>query len=347
MFLIAHLGGGGAERVTTLLANQFSEKGYKVVLVVFSRKFNDYPVEERVEVVYLPENENKIIDIAGKIRELRKIIKAENPRFLFSLGFSYRYLFVGRLLPMGKFILSERNAPQQHNSNRMDLQIVKYCLRRAYRVVFQTRDEADFYDPTIRGKSVIIPNPIKENLIDVYTGEREKRIVAVSRLALQKNITMLLDAFKLLMKRHPDYALEIYGRGPMEEELKQYAKALGIEERIRFMGFTNDVHDRIRTAAMYVSSSDYEGISNAMLEAMGLGLPVVCTDCAGGGSKEFVITGQNGLLTPVGDAKAFSEAMTYVIEHPNAFEGIEEQAMWLRQSLTIEKITGQWEALLK
>ena len=110
-FLIAYLGGGGAERVTTLLANNFAKKDYEVQLIVFSRKYNEYEIDNRVKVEFLPEYKNKGKDIIFKIKVLRKLLSEFKPDYVFELGFSYRYLFFGNFLGKYKFILSERNAP--------------------------------------------------------------------------------------------------------------------------------------------------------------------------------------------------------------------------------------------
>ena len=92
-FLIAHLGGGGAERITTIIANQMIENGVDVEMIVFSNKYNEYSVSDKISLSYLPEKKNKVLDVAAKIIKLRKLLKTQNPDYVCSLGFSYKYLF--------------------------------------------------------------------------------------------------------------------------------------------------------------------------------------------------------------------------------------------------------------
>ena len=84
--------------------------------------------------------------------------------------------------------------------------------------------------------------------------ENNKRIVSIGRLNSQKNYTLLIEAFALFCQRYNDYRLEIYGKGEQEETLKKFTKALGIEDKVIFEGFRNDVHEKISNATMFVMS---------------------------------------------------------------------------------------------
>ena len=97
---------------------------------------------------------------------------------------------------------------------------------------------------------------------------------------------------------------------------------------------------------MYVSSSDYEGISNSMLEAMAIGMPVVCTDCPIGGAKATIKDGENGLLVPIKDADALYMGMKKVIEDKALADKLSHNAAKLRDELSLDKITDRWIELL-
>lgn len=346
-FLIASLGGGGAERVTALLANNFAKKDYEVQLIVFSSKYNEYEIDKQVKVAFLPKYKNKVKDIICKIKELHKLLNNFKPDYVCELGFSYRYLFFGNFLGKYKFILSERNAPQFHHSNRLDWEIVQYCFSKAYRVVFQTEDAQKCYKDDIQTKSVIIPNPIKENLSDPFNGKRDNRIVAFSRLTKQKNIPMMLRVFKEFFRKNKNFVLEIYGRGECEEELKQYAIEIGISDKVVFKGFEKDVHNKIKSAMMYISTSDYEGISNSMLEALAIGLPCVCTDCPAGGARMAIRSGYNGFLVPVRDEKLMMEKMEYVVNNQEEMHQLSKRAAEIRTEFSIDKISKEWGSIFE
>ena len=103
----------------------------------------------------------------------------------------------------------------------------------------------------------------------------------------------------------------------------------------------------ILKSAMFVSSSDYEGISNSMIEAMAIGLPCVCTDCGGGGAKEMITDGENGLLVPVGDANALKNAMARMITEDGLAEKCSKNAAKIRETNSVEKIYEQWLEVIK
>jgi glycosyltransferase involved in cell wall biosynthesis len=345
VFLIAHLGGGGAERVTVSLANYFSDCGYDVELIVFDNSSNEYSVNSEIRINYLKSSSIKVLDMIFKVLYLKKYLKKMLPHYVISLGFSYRYLYIGNLMNKYKFILSERNDPNQMYG-KLDLYIVKYCLKKAKHVVFQTSDAKQFFEENIQNHSSIIPNPIKQNMIEPYFGDRENRIVAFSRLNSQKNIPMLLQAFSVFAKQHNDYKLEIYGKGELEEKLKQLTKDLKIDNSTRFMGFSKNVHEDILRAKMFVSTSNYEGISNSMLEAMALGLPCICTDCPVGGSRMFIKSGANGILIKVGDTDDLVNKMNKLENLKELADEIGKNATRIREELSIVEIGNRWIKLL-
>ena len=345
-FLIAHLGGGGAERVTVSLANFFRGQGYDVHLIIFSDKYNEYIVDEKIKKYYLDSSEIKFCDVYKKVQSLKKLLNEIKPAFVYSLGFSYRFLFVGNLMDKYNFILSERNDPRQMYTNKIDMWIVKFCLKKAKKVVFQTYEAQKLFNPEIREHSVVIPNPIKGDLIPAYHGNREKRIVAYSRLNRQKNIPMMLRAFKKFSCNNPEYILEIYGRGEAEEELKRYAEDISINEKVVFCGFQKDVHERIMTAMCFLSTSDFEGISNSMLESLAIGLPCVCTDCPVGGAAMFIKHGKNGFLTQVGNEDEVVEYLNKLAHSDELVKRMSLEAEKVRDELELNKICSQWIALM-
>lgn len=345
-FLIAHLGGGGAERVTVSVANYFCNHDYDVHLIIFSDKYNEYTVDKKIKKYYLDKSDKKLFDVIKKVHSLRNILDRIHPEYVCSLGFSYRFLFVGGLMSKYNFVLSERNDPRQMYTNKIDMEIVKYCLRRAKHVVFQTKDAQNFFSKKIQEHSVVIPNPIKEDLIPAYHGKREKRVVAYSRLNYQKNIPMMLRAFKKFVSDHSEYVLEIYGRGEAEEELKHYTSELGINDKVVFCGFQKNVHEKISTAMCFLSTSDFEGISNSMLESLAIGLPCICTDCPVGGAAMFIHHGKNGFLTRVGNEDDVVKYLCEMADSEELVNNMSIEAGKIRIELTMDRICGQWMELM-
>ena len=109
-----------------------------------------------------------------------------------------------------------------------------------------------------------------------------------------------------------------------------------------FAGFSSHIQEKLHSASMFVLSSDYEGVSNSLMEAMALGLPVISTDCPIGGSAMLIKNRENGLLVPVGSAAALTEAMKYMAEDSERAEEMGRRAEYVREEYSAEKICQKW-----
>lgn len=264
--------------------------------------------------------------------------------FGFLIRSNIAMLMAARGLPV-KAVFCERNNPVRPDMPANIMKIRDRISRRCTAAVFQTREERDYYT-WLRCETAVIPNPLKDGLPQPWTGKRRHEIVNFCRLNKQKNIPLLIDAFGQFLEAHPDYTLRIYGRGDEKENLIALTQEKGLEERVFFEDFAPDVHERIRDAAMYVCSSDFEGLSNSMLEALAIGLPCVCTDCEGGGARMMIRDHENGLLVPVRDTQALYRAMKEVVEDPALAQRLSAEAARVREELSIDRIADQWEAMI-
>ena len=167
-------------------------------------------------------------------------------------------------------------------------------------------------------------------------------IVTDSRLNKQKNLGMLIEAFSKICSSHPEYTVEIFGRGEEEENLKRKAEEFSVADKVIFKGFSSNIYEDIRDCAIYVCSSDYEGISNALLEALGMGLPTISTDCPVGGSRLLIENDVNGILIDVGDVDSLSKQIDRLICNPDLAEKLSENAVRVRDKYATEKIAQMW-----
>ena len=119
-----------------------------------------------------------------------------------------------------------------------------------------------------------------------------------------------------------------------------------MEKQVLFPGYVDNLPEKINSASMYVSSSDYEGISNSMLEALAIGLPVVCTDCPAGGAAMVIRNGENGCLVPVKQAEEMAKAMCRVVEDEEHTLEMSQKAIEVRLTFSIQEIAKQWEDVL-
>ncbi len=212
-------------------------------------------------------------------------------------------------------------------------------------VVFQTEDAKSYFPKRTQKKSVVIPNPLTEGL--PYRDKKtNKDIIMACRLRPQKNVGLAIRAFSQFHKSHPNYRLVVYGEGYMLEELKNLAIEKGVSDSVIFPGHVDDIHQRMASCAMFLLSSDYEGLSNSLIEAMAIGAPTISTDCPVGGSKMMIENGINGILVPVGDEGAISAAMSSIADNPQLANDLSKNAIKIRERLSVSTICPQWETLL-
>lgn len=347
VFFIGSLGGGGAERVTVQLADYFCKKGCNVHFLIFSKENSNYTINKNIIATYLPASARKVEDIIGKVKFIKNYLKDTAPDYVVSLGLGHQYIFLSNTINKYKYILSERNSPMDFYQHWYERFFNKYCFERAYKIVFQTVDAQQYYNNKIQEKSTIIFNPITSNILQPYDGERDNRIVFVGRLDPQKNVYLLLDSFMRFHEKYKEYILDIYGKGVLEEELKEYCKKNGISDYVKFNGMVENVYDKMVKATMYVSSSDYEGMSNSMIEALAMGIPSICTDCPIGGAHMVIENSENGILVPVKNVEKMTEAMLKIVEDKQFAIKISKNSRKLRERLDPQFICKQWEELMK
>jgi glycosyltransferase involved in cell wall biosynthesis len=247
-----------------------------------------------------------------------------------------------------KNLISVRVDPNELMKYRSARLQIKLLYPLADGCVYQTETARDSMPKNLRTKSRVIFNPVSDVFFRAeVTPGQEKRVVTCGRLANQKRFDLLIDAFCQVCDDFPDYRLEIYGTGWLEEELQQQIDDLNRADQIRLMGRSEDVPHTIGNAGLFVLSSDYEGLPNALMEAMALGLPIVSTDCSGGGAKALIDPGKDGLLVPCDDADALAEAIRQMLSDPAAAAAMGQQAKQKAAGFAADSIVAQWEDYLQ
>ena len=141
--------------------------------------------------------------------------------------------------------------------------------------------------------------------------------------------------------------MEIYGEGPLLQELKEYCFKLKIEEYVKFPGYSKNINHIMAESSIFVLSSDFEGLSNSMLEALAIGIPTVCTDCQPGGASLYIKDGINGMLVPVGDSKALANKIKMLVENMHLCENISRESIKIRNELDENYIIQQWNNIIE
>lgn len=381
VYIVLHtLSMGGAERHASSIANYLSDHGYRVKIVLLDNNVVDYTLSDSVEVICFPDLSfpEEIAHYKPSLKEkgLLTIYKkiAPNKHRLLDTFLFYKQRYANRLeyflknqndiddsvvisfMPtpnistsmakknMGfKLILGEFNSPHlEFAPNAPENILKKKYFPKANGFVFQTKEQQSFYTFLDGVKKVIIPNPIEDIKTQPYRGVRKKEIVNFCRLVPVKNISLLVEAFARISKEYPEYKLVVYGEGSDKSKIERDILRLGVKDKVFIKPFEKDVLDCVRDSAMFVSSSDREGISNSMLESMAIGLPVICTDCPAGGARMFIKQYENGILVPVRDPDAMYKAMKYMIDNPELADKMGNKAVEIRNNLNKEDILKQW-----
>jgi len=338
-FISTSLAGGGAERFTANIANCLSTSGFEVYVLTGSKTPKDYKLNQNiVRLDALKAGRNIIHDIII-IRRLSRKYKFD---VIIGIDLTINIcVSLANLLFKPKVIISERSAPMSAPISQASriLRSLSYPLADGY--VFQTSGAMEFYSENIREKSVIIYNPIKEDL-PCRNNVNKKEIVAIGRLRKEKNYELLINAFAAICMVNQDYILRIFGDGYQYGALEKQVERIGIKDRVVFEGFCSDPHNEIVSSDIYVLTSLYEGMPNSLMEAMAMGFPVISTDCPAGGPAELIRNMENGLLIDNNNLDALINAMEFYINNPEKKNEIGRKAMEIRDIVSSEVIIRQW-----
>lgn len=344
----ATLGHGGAERVLSILSHAFADSFDEVIYLMWLKDNIFYEIDSRIRLVFLP-------DLSGhnnRYRELytfRKFIKNENPDLILSFLTPFNMLVqISTIGLRNKVVVCERNDPHYVPGGKIMEWMRDLTYKWALGILTQTDYSKNCYKGQLREKTTVIYNPVlmkKELVGSGLQTPKLNRIISVGRLHPQKNQKMLIDAFSMFVNKHQDYELVIYGEGPLKNDLEQYIKSLGLIGKIKFPGHSNNVWDDIKSSKVFVLSSIAEGMSNALIEAMCLGVPVISTKVAG--AVDLIIDSDNGFLINQNDALKMSQRMCEIVENDTLAEALGKHGSYLYNRLNEKIISSQWIEYIK
>ena len=245
----------------------------------------------------------------------------------------------------GKVIYSERGDPGDKEYSGLLGIIRKLAFERVDGFVFQSEGARNYFSEKIKNKSTVIHNSVSipDGIFLKPCINREKKIVTVGRLHPQKNQKLLIDAFARIADDFPEYRLDIYGDGELEERLKEQIKRLGLENRVFLRGTKKNVLDYVYTASTFVLSSNYEGLPNALMEAIAIGVPCISTDCKPGGARTLIQDGINGWIVPRENVTLLAEKIQEVISGKKKNEMLEKEAIKFRKAHSSKAVFDMWE----
>lgn len=355
LFVTNSLGYGGAEKMLVFVANSLFARGHNIVIQNNNTVSDDIQAHNQnisvgIKVTWLKKpSGNKNIYY---IRQTYKTIKTNDIDIVVGFtAFPNFYIKVASILTGIPSVMSERGDPTRTIAHGIKDKIMLYYINRSRGAVFQTEGASLFYSSKLRKRGTVIPNPIylerESPIVTKPFFERNKTIVYFGRLDnKQKRLDVLLEAFALVSSNYPDYILKIYGSGEDEKMLKDLTASLGIEEKVKYLGSVKNPKSLIANEGIFALTSDYEGIPNALLEAMAIGLPVVATDCTPGGARMLIQDGVNGLLSEKGNPQDVAKAIISYISNPALADECSKQARKVLEKYSPDSIIDKWEQYL-
>lgn len=363
LFYIHSLSSGGAERVTTTLANHWASQGLQVTVVTVAGRERDfYTLDDRIKRIALSLDANSanpwraLISNGRRVRALRYVLRVMKPDVAVAMMATANatLALAGWKLPVTT-IGSERTYPPAISLGRAWEAIRRWSYPHLSGIVAQTQQSADWLQANAPAPHIkVIPNPlhyplpIHEPVMTPSTAREEHRcthmILAVGRLGAEKGFDRLLDVFANISRAYPDWVLVILGEGPKRASLEEQVTSLGLGQRVCLPGAVGNVGDWFEAADVYALTSRFEGFPNSLLEALAYGVPSVAVDCETG-PREILRHEVNGLLVPQNDNKALASALERLIGDPALRARFAERAIEARERFSIRCIAEQWEKM--
>ena len=371
-FYIGGLCIGGAERVICNLAEYFYSEGYRVTMVTKVRDEKEYelnPGIRRIIADITPEEEtgSRIHNLFARISKLKRIWKEVKPDVIVSFIRKNNLMAIASAAPLGiPVVVSVRSAPERELKGFGFKTISFLLFRNAAGVVLQTREAYNFFPGYIREKAVVLPNSINPDFLKaseeltlattinhdkkmtVYeripSSVKEKRIITVGRIDDNKNQRLLVEAYVKIVDHYPDWSLELIGDGSGRQALEEYVSTLPCKDRISFAGSVDDVAKRMSEASIFVLPSKIEGMPNALIEAMVMGMACISTDCPCGGPRDLIAADEsNGILVPVDNVDAMAMALKRLITNAPLRQSMGDNARKIIATLNPDTVNKQWK----
>ncbi|WP_302251419.1 glycosyltransferase [uncultured Alistipes sp.] len=342
-FLVDKINFGGGEKILKMLIDALYKAGHTIYIYSWNKDWLTVECPKGF-CIYILEGSGPI-GIKGKIEAFYKLkIKLSDTRpdclVVFSLGLAEIAVWSAKVAKVPT-LLSERVDPRFLPQSMIHRLLKKIVYEVCDGIVFQTENVQTYFSKRIQKKSVVIPNPIMYDTLPSPEIENAgKTIVAIGRLSSEKNFDMLIKAFYAIGNN--DYIIKIYGDGPLFSHFEQLCSSLGISDRVILKGNVGDIINEIRCADIFVMTSNHEGMPNALIEAMSMGLACISTDFPSGGARKLIKNGVNGILIPVNDCQALQNALLKIIEDDEYKLRLKKSAMKIRETNSKTQIIPLW-----
>jgi GalNAc-alpha-(1->4)-GalNAc-alpha-(1->3)-diNAcBac-PP-undecaprenol alpha-1,4-N-acetyl-D-galactosaminyltransferase len=350
--VIYGLGGGGAERVMSILANYWVDHDWDITLIMLvgSTDPSFYSLDPRIKLKSLGLAEKStsrftaLRNVARRVKTLRQEIIDSQPDVVISFMNAvnvYNILACWNLnIPT---IVSEHTYPGANDANQIWQFMMKKFYRHADLVTVLTQNAVPFYPLAAGYRTIVMPNPILEPA-PVVSMDRllpTPSLISVGRLDPRKGFDLLFRAFGQIRDRHPDWQLTILGEGPIRGELEALRAQLQLEDCIHLPGAVKNVPDYLHQTDLFVMSSRVEGFPMALCEAMACGCATIATDCLSGPS-DIIENGVNGLLVETENVEAIAAGLDTLMSDPAKRQQLAQNAPKILDRFGLEQVMAKW-----
>lgn len=317
MFFIGSLSWGGAQKIIAVLANSYLSSDYDVAIVTLLSDKNVFDLDKRIRIVSLArENKSYIKNVKHWINGIKRVVEQEKPSIVVSFVCRINLLVIEGLKKSKhkcRLVISERNDPRYDTRGALARFLCKKMYKQADLLICQTTDQKNWFTKKIQGKTVVVPNPIFLTAEPSKFKEKKKIIINAARFDKSKNQKMLIDAFRAVINKKMDdgYQLHFYGSGNLKEELINYVKANNLDNRVFIFDSVKDVQQKISDASIFCLPSNYEGMSNSLMEAVLLGTPSISTNTSG--AHDLIKQGKNGFVININDVSSLTDCLINLI----------------------------------
>lgn len=336
------LASGGAERVISTLSTPFADSFKKVTLVTWREAPQFYPIDNRVRLISLPKLAKSDNDWK-KGRAFRKLVKDLKPDLVLSFLTIFNLFVLLSLVGINVPILSaERNDPRFIKGGAIMKGIRNFLYLKSTGILCQTESIKNYFKPILRKKCHVIYNPVfmQSDMVGAaLKKQKTNRIVSVGRLHYQKNHKLLIDSFKIFHDTNPDFTLTIYGTGELKDDTLRYIESLQLSNSVILAGEQKNVKEIIQDAKVFVMTSRFEGMSNALIEAMCLGLPCISTKVSG--ATDLIIDGENGFLVNF-DSAEIAKRLSQIVDDEEMASLLASKAKDIASMLNVDSISNNW-----
>lgn len=342
LFISPSLKNGGAEHMIGFVSRACASTGFDCLLYAVGFGKNEVPFDEKVRVYTSKYDGNQKKLIPKRAHEISSIIREEKVDMI--CAFTPHPVKLAVLANMRHhlpIIASERDNPYAWGFLRK--MINNFFYNRCSCIVYQVEGARNAFRGMARRNGIVIPNPVLNKVAESVTSGSNTVFLAGGALTARKNFPMLIEAFSIFHKNHDAFTLLIYGDGEDKEKLSDLIRSLNLSNSVFLMGWKKDfVTSYAEKSFCFVLSSDNEGMPNVLIEAMANGIPCISTDTQPGGPRFLLDDGKNGLLVPVGDSKAMSEALSWMVENVQERTAMAERAFDKLNNLSRAEIERKW-----